>query len=202
MAYYKLKGEICERFSEKLSIPFTRRTASKFENKNHGVRLVISVSKRYEITSDLYWYGFNESQIDYLDQARQGYFIIGFLDSERAFAIPHEKMKEMAKEMHYTKHQSGKNYHVHVRFHKGREVIGGLRSDNKIFEFLKFEILPLHPKQPPPHVVDEAPPYVARSEVNYPVDGIIARLWHWVRRNPVLAAIGLWLLFQMMAYVW
>lgn len=145
MAHDRVKDEILNRFSDKLSMSFAGSRA-RFENKNHGVRLVISVSKRYEELPSLYWYGFNESQIDFLDQARQGYFIMGFLDSGRAFAIPHEKMKQMVKEMNYTVRQSKRNYHVLIRFHKGNEVISALRmdkniprTDNRIFEFLEFE---------------------------------------------------------------
>lgn len=137
MTHDRLKDEIRDRFSEKLSMPFSGSRA-RFENKTHGVRLVISVSRRYENTSDLYWYGFNQSQNNFLNQAKQGYFIMGFSDSERAFAIPHEKMNRMAKEMSYTDYESGKNYHVHIRLFEGIEVIYMASTDSR-FEFLQYE---------------------------------------------------------------
>jgi len=138
MEVNELKREILGRFSDKHSLSFTG-ARSRFENEVRDIRLIISVSKRHERTSDLYWYGYTQSQIDYLNRASEGYFIFGFLDTGRAFVIPRERMNRMAEEMHSTNNQSGKTHHVHVRVHGGRLVIDAVRTASK-FEFLEFEI--------------------------------------------------------------
>ena len=149
MAYDDLKGEILGRFSKNPTMTFTGSLArARFESKNgngvngNGVRLVVSVSKRHNLPSGLYWYGFNQSQIDFLDKATKqgyrGYFIMVFSDSKRAFAIPHEEMKQMANEMNSTDYKSGKNYQVIVKLFEGREVIYASRTGSR-FEFLRYE---------------------------------------------------------------
>ena len=149
MAYDDLKGEILDKFSKKYSkkhsikhsMTFTGSLArARFESKNgNGVRLVVSVSKRHNLPSGLYWYGFSQSQIDFLDEAtKKGYFIMVFSDSKRKFKIPHKEMKQMAKEMNSTGDGSQKNYQVIVKLFEGREVIYASRTGSK-FEFLQYE---------------------------------------------------------------
>lgn len=116
------KLDIAERMAEKFGVFFSRNRSS-FEATN--MRFSVAVSKQYE-RRDKYWYAYHPRQKDFLSESDESYFVLGCLDERKAFAVPFQKMNEIAKEMLTTSpkgDESKKYHHVVIREDNGRYFI-------------------------------------------------------------------------------
>jgi hypothetical protein len=66
------------------------------------------------------------------------YFVLGFLDTGRAFAVPVAEMNKMAQYMNLTK-RGYINHHVNIRL-RGKRVFIYINDDCPEFDILHFEI--------------------------------------------------------------
>ena len=65
-------------------------------------------------------------QISFLGEAKEGFFVLGCVDTEKAFAIPVSVMNDIASEMLTTSpngDDSKKYHHVVIRQEEGRDFI-------------------------------------------------------------------------------
>lgn len=128
-----LKVDIAAKLSARFSVSFNR-SRSMFENIEHGVRFVIAVSKAYS-RKDKYWYAYHPRQARFLSDSKNGFFVLGCLDTEKSFAIPHETMADIAPEMGTTTPEGdeSKTYcHVVIRYQDGRHTIFAHRTQREL----------------------------------------------------------------------
>ena len=119
-----LKVKIAQQLSERFSMQFNRNR-SMFENDGAGLRFAVAVSKPYD-RKDKYWYAYHPRQVKFLGEVDQGYFVLGCIDTQQAFAIPVEVMNDIAQEMLTTSpngDESKKYHHVVIRKEEGRHFI-------------------------------------------------------------------------------
>ena len=120
----KLKVGIASRLAERFFMRFNRNR-SMFENDENGIRFAIAVSKPYE-RRDRYWYAYHPRQMNFLGEAKEGFFVLGCADTNKAFAIPVDVMNDIASEMLTTSpngDESKKYHHVVIRHEEGRYFI-------------------------------------------------------------------------------
>lgn len=118
------KTEIAAAVSKKFDVPLTRNRSS-FENAESGLRFSVAVSKLYD-RRDKYWYAYHTRQKKYLADSDAGFFILGCLDTRKAFVIPLAEMNRFAADMLTTtpKGDASKIYHhVVIRQEDGRHFI-------------------------------------------------------------------------------
>ena len=136
----EVKAEIGRRLSRKFEIPLTRRR-SCLEHVESGRRFIVAVSRFYGGPSD-YWYGYHTKQQSLLAEVEEGYFVLGCLDTGRAFAVPADEMNRIAQRMKYTLYlgdKENKRYHVFIRT-MGERVFIHINNDNPDFDIRQFEI--------------------------------------------------------------
>ena len=133
----QVKDEIATRLEKTFDISLTRRR-SYYEHLASGCRYIIAVSKRYRDMPQDYWYGYNSNQQSHLAEGEDGYFVLGFLDSGRAFAVPVAEMNRMARLMNTTI-RGHVNHHVNVRL-RGNRVFIYINNDHPEFDIRRFEI--------------------------------------------------------------
>jgi hypothetical protein len=87
----------------------------------------------------LYWYGFLDSQNNYLEEKTKGYFILGCIDASDYFAIPIADMKIFAQEMR-TSSKGDKSWsHVQIKVDESGYKLY-LSPSNKEISLAKFQM--------------------------------------------------------------
>jgi hypothetical protein len=109
------RASIIDALSASMDVVFVRRRMASWSDHSDETRITVSVSKKYEDTSDRqYWYAFRGYQQEYLEEKSSGYYVLGCLDSPEYFAIPIAEMKQFAQKMRASPDDQGNHRHHHV----------------------------------------------------------------------------------------
>ena len=133
----QLKAEIAKRLEQTFGVALTRRR-SYYEHRASGKRFIIAVSRFYGEPSADYWYGYNTNQQSHLAEVEEGYFVLGCLDTGRAFAVPATEMNRMARHMNTTS-RGYVNHHVFIRS-EGERIFIYINRDQPELDIRRFEI--------------------------------------------------------------
>lgn len=134
----EFKQVIADRMSNKLGVSFLRRR-SFFESGQK--RFCVAVSKLYE-NRNFYWYAYHPRQRNFLEEVDEGYFVLGCLGIDKAFAIPVKTMNEFSIDMATTspKGDDAKKYcHVFIKDEKDRYFIWVSTTQTE-FNLSEYEI--------------------------------------------------------------
>lgn len=94
-------------------VTFIANKRAQYWSGDKKVRVVCPVSKLYEKGN--YWYAFHPRQQHFLADAERGYFMLGCVDSDIAYAIPNKKIVELLPYLNTTPKEDGKTYwHIHL----------------------------------------------------------------------------------------
>lgn len=78
------------------------KTRGAFYSSPDGtVKAICTISKRYTNGSP-YWYGYAPQWNDFLSTAKNSYIVLGCMDRNRAYAIPHERISKILPHLHRT----------------------------------------------------------------------------------------------------
>lgn len=93
-----------------------RKSRALYWNAQRDVRAACSMSKRYTGKNQApYWYAYHPQWDTFLKEADRGFFVLGCMDLEAAFAVPHTAMKPLLPLLHTTTSKPGNAYwHVHL----------------------------------------------------------------------------------------
>jgi hypothetical protein len=95
------------------------------------------MSKRYPLGQHAYWYGYSPEQNYFLSNNKRSFFILGCVDRDCVYAVPHERIAMILNQLHFTP-----KTHWHIALEENQA--GGLdisipNSESKIrlneFEF-------------------------------------------------------------------
>ena len=114
--------DVAKALSINKSCQLVRRRQSMFEDKDAGIRVCITVSKKYDNKLQPYWYAFHPKWDEFLSGAADGYVVYGCVDRKEAFAIPLNDMRKILPSLNQTEKSDGTRY-WHVKF---SEVSGNL----------------------------------------------------------------------------
>ena len=134
----EFKQVIADRMSNELGASFLRRR-SFFESGQK--RFSVAVSKLYE-NRNFYWYAYHPRQRNFLEEVDEGYFVLGCLGIDKAFAIPVKTMNEFSIDMATTspKGDDAKKYcHVFIKNEKDRYFIWVSTTQTE-FNISEYEI--------------------------------------------------------------
>ena len=107
-----------------------RKSRALYWNAQRDVRAGCSMSKRYTGKNQApYWYAYHPQWDTFLEEADRGFFVLGCMDLETAFAIPQAAMKRLLPSLHTTTNKGGTTYwHVHLIEHGASLAISVPRS--------------------------------------------------------------------------
>jgi hypothetical protein len=109
------RDEIIEAVSLYLGSPLIKKTRALYWTADHTKRVVCTISKRYTKRPSLpYWYAYHVQWDDFLGGSEKGYFVLGCMDLEIAFAIPHKVVHDALPDLHTTEAERGTYWHIHV----------------------------------------------------------------------------------------
>lgn len=76
-------------------------SSATFQSSDGQVRAVCTMSKRYRKGS-LYWYGYAPRWDTFLSGGDTSFFILGMMDRDAAYALPHARIKSILTQLHRT----------------------------------------------------------------------------------------------------
>lgn len=81
----------------------------------HEFRIACAISKRYEDASAPYWYAYHPPWDEFIAGSSEGYFLLGCMDLNIAFAIPYKVMAARKEELSTSTRPNGqKYYHIKI----------------------------------------------------------------------------------------
>ncbi len=135
-----LRKRIISSLAEREGINLIAHKRAQFWTPDHDVRAACTISKRYEGNSN-YWYAYHPMWDEFLDAADIGYFVLGCLDKDVAYVLPHTEISGQLSNLNKTSRQDGRTYwHIHLEDDReiGMSLI--LRGDGRRQSIAKFEM--------------------------------------------------------------
>lgn len=95
---------------------YIKKTRALYWDSNHKNRIACTMSKRYELTNETpYWYAYHPKWDEFLTQGEGAFFVLGCMDLEIAFAIPHSIIKENIENFHTTVKDNNERMYWHIK---------------------------------------------------------------------------------------
>src|SRR5206468_1492303 len=89
------------------------KSRALFWNAEHETRIACSISKRYP-KSYLYWYAYHPEWNQFLQEAKEAYFVLGCMDLDIAFAIPLKVIAAHLDSLNTTTTSKKTYWHIHI----------------------------------------------------------------------------------------
>jgi len=110
------RNQVINAFAKQQGLKLIRRSHTFYWSSDHKFRIVCTISKRYPDRPSLpYWYAYHPRWDAFLDEAEEGFFILGCMDLNTAFAIPVNAIKQRLDELGTTTKPDGSSYwHIKI----------------------------------------------------------------------------------------
>lgn len=97
--------------------PLVRKSRALYWSADRKIRAACSISKRYTGKSqNPYWYAYHPAWDEFLEPADRGFFVLGCMDRDEAYAIPRSEIVRVLPQLHTTTPKDGKIYwHIHLK---------------------------------------------------------------------------------------
>src|SRR5262249_4103251 len=105
------RSKILDALARRESKSFVKRSRALYWDTSHACRAVCTVSKRYtKKGATPYWYAYHPSWDAFLGEGQNGWFVLGCLELDRAFAIPLSVIRAALAKMNTTEKPDGGLY--------------------------------------------------------------------------------------------
>jgi hypothetical protein len=108
-----LRQRIVSAVSAREGVPLIKKSRALYWSgvSDNEVRVACTISKRYEKTDD-YWYAYHPDWDNFLSLAAKGFYVLGCVDQNLAYAVPHKWIHEHLNELHVSKGKDKPYWHV------------------------------------------------------------------------------------------
>lgn len=112
----KKRDAILTALAQRERTNFVRRTRAVYWNADRTIRVVCTISKRYERSSLYrYWYAYHPRWNDFLGEGKRSFFVLGCMDLNVGFAIPVDVMRSILGDLNATGDTSeAGSWHIHI----------------------------------------------------------------------------------------
>ena len=118
-----------------------RKSRALYASSDQRVRVACGMSKRYVgKNQNIYWYAFHPQWDDFLDVCEKGLFVLGCMDKNEAYAIPHAMIKALLPSLNTTTKDGVTYWHIHLREELGKTLLVVPKGDNQDLSFASFKI--------------------------------------------------------------
>jgi hypothetical protein len=140
-------NEACvEKFSVLHDINLIRQTKTKYLSTDKKIRVVCLVSKDYEKLKDnaksdagSYWYGFHTHQKQFLEEAENGYLLLGCGSPNSILAIKSDEVNNWLDEFNITAKDSDLYWHLQIFLENGKYLLERKQGKGR-FDITKYKI--------------------------------------------------------------
>ncbi len=107
------REEITRAMAVLLDKPLIKKSRAMWWSADHSSRIACTISKRHDTGHD-YWYAFHPSWKEFLEEAKESFFVLGCADLGRAFAIPIGDLVSILPYLNITETERGMYWHVQL----------------------------------------------------------------------------------------
>lgn len=129
------RESIMRALGKREGIDLVQKTVALYSNLDGDFRAVCSISKRYP-TGRPYWYGYMPQWDAFLSGAKVAFFVVGFMDQNRAYAIPHARISKLLQYLHRT---ADRHWHLDLEENANGQIELITKSGSKV-GLTEFEI--------------------------------------------------------------
>lgn len=117
------RDEIIAALARREGIPLIKKSRALYWSPDHAKRAVFTISKHYDRRiGPRYWYAYHTQWNEFLS-AGDGYFVLGCMDRNHAFAIPAEDFRPLMEYLNTTENADGTCYwHIQLAEAASAEV--------------------------------------------------------------------------------
>ena len=127
------REEILNEFSRQHGVKLVRKSRATYWTADRTFRVACTISKRYEEPKDPYWFAFGHKWREFIKASDQGYFVLGCMDLNIAFAIPSSIMEAKLPDLNATDNERGHWWHIVIRQLDNKQyVITSSRTGNHL----------------------------------------------------------------------
>lgn len=108
------RQEVLATFGKQRHTKFVKKSRALYWNAGRRVRVVCTVSKRHQRGVSLYWYAYHPKWDQFLEEAKESFFLLGCMDLDVAFAIPVEVIRRRLRELNTTPNNGKPYYHIKI----------------------------------------------------------------------------------------
>ena len=92
--------------------PLIRKSAALYWSSDRTLRVACTISKRY--SSGGYWYGYHTKWDKFLSEGTSGFFALGCVGRNHAYAIPFNWIHAKLDQLRTTEHEDAKYWHIQL----------------------------------------------------------------------------------------
>ncbi len=120
--------EILNALRRRIVLAFGRRTGGDliakscalYHDADKRIRVCCSISKRHP--RGTYWYAYHPRWDKFLDEGTEGFFVLGCVDRDVAYALPKNVIRGVLDDLYTTKIRDKMYWHVHLEERPGEEI--------------------------------------------------------------------------------
>jgi Protein of unknown function (DUF1524) len=130
------RNDIIHALEKREHVKLLQRSAALYSDPEGEIRVVCTISKRYRAGSP-YWYGYSPQWESFLSEGKTSFFVLGCMDRDRAFAIPHQRFSKLLKYMNRT---GDRHWHVFLEEDEAGQVHLAIPKTGSRIGLSEFEI--------------------------------------------------------------
>jgi hypothetical protein len=105
-------------FKLKTAVP-VKRTRTNFSDALNQIGITCAISKRYHREYQPYWYALHPKWLEFMRSMNEGYFVLGCMDSDEAYALPLQLIENNLSALNSTKKGSKEYWHIALGIDQG-----------------------------------------------------------------------------------
>ena len=106
---------------------------------SNQIGITCAVSKRYKRDYQPYWYALHPKWLDFIRSVAEGYFVLGCMDRNEAYALPLAFIEENLDALNTTEKGGKKYWHVALTMDKGSLALN-LSSIGKKIDLARYAV--------------------------------------------------------------
>ncbi len=134
-----IRKNIMASLSKQERVTLIAKKRAQFSSSDNKVRAVCAVSKCYNDNG--YWYAYHPRYNNFLADAERGFFILGCVDKDYAFAIPHSIIAKLLPYLNTTPNEDKTYWHIHVDPYEDKDGYSlKIHKKKEKFDLEKYKI--------------------------------------------------------------
>jgi hypothetical protein len=108
----ELRQTIVHAFGKRMGADLVAKGRALYRDVGEAVRVCCSISKRY--ARGTYWYAYHPRWDQFLREGKQGFFVLGCVDRNVAYALPRTFMQEVLDKLYTTQVKGTEKMYWHI----------------------------------------------------------------------------------------
>lgn len=119
-------------------VPLIKKSTALYWSSDRNLRVVCSVSKHY--SRGAYWYGYHQQWDKFLSEGTNGFFVLGCIGRDEAYALPFDWIHSKLHELHTTERDGTKYWHVHLEEAPSGDLVMPTFTEGQRVSVMPFRI--------------------------------------------------------------